>query len=282
METYIYWCPIIFMQKVDFVIFSKNRALQLKALLESFFHFVDTPLVNSVTVLYKSDPDYLEGYKKLIGAFTSVNFIEESDFRGQTLSIIEGSFNFLCFLVDDIIFYKKVDSPITPKESDVCFSLRMGENSRYSHPANSWYNSPKFQHEEKHIIWDWTSGEYDFGYPFSLDGHVFRKNDILQTLEHAIFRSPNSLENALVYSNPLMEKFKPLKMRSFHNSCLVGIPVNRVNDEVRNRFGLEFFMSESDLQSLFNEGKRIAWEIMDFSTVQGPHKEIEFKFNTEI
>lgn len=269
------------MKKVDFIVFSKNRPMQLQALLESLFHFVEPSVVNSVRVLFTFDPQYQNGYSKILDRFPNVVFIKENDFRHQTISAISESGEHVCFLVDDIIFYKETSDDILPKPSEVCFSLRLGKNCKYSHPANSWYNLPKFQEEENSISWDWTSGEYDFGYPFSLDGHVFRKDDILQSLRLAIFRSPNSLENVLVYWNPLLEKFKRMRMRSFHQSCLVGIPVNRVNNEVPNRFGLEFSMAEPELQSLFNQGKRIAWETMDFSTVQGPHKEIKFKFNTE-
>ena len=269
------------MKKVDFIVFSKNRPMQLQALLESFFHFVEPSVVNSVKVLFAFDPQYQNGYSKILNRFPNVVFIKENDFRHQTISTISESGEHVCFLVDDIIFYRETPADILPKSSEVCFSLRLGKNCKYSHPANSWYNLPKFQEEGNNISWNWTSGEYDFSYPFSLDGHVFRKDDVLQSLGNAIFRSPNSLENALVYWNPLMEKFKRMRMRSFHQSCLVGVPVNRVNNEVPNRFGLEFCMTEPELQSLFDQGKRIAWETMDFSTVQGPHKEIKFEFNTE-
>lgn len=269
------------MQKVDFILFSKNRPMQLRALLESMFHFVDGSIINSIRVIFTFDPGYENGYAKVSSEFPAVIFVKENDFKGQTISILEQSIDHVCFLVDDIIFFRPVAGDVTPKSTDVCFSLRLGKNCKYSHPANSWYSLPSLHEEGNSITWDWAKGEYDFGYPFSLDGHIFRRDDILQSCGSSIFRSPNSLENSLVYWNPHMEKFKLMRMRAFHNSCLVGIPVNRVNNEVPNRFGLEFSITEPELQSIFDEGKRIAWEEMDFSAIQGPHKEIKFEFNTE-
>ena len=269
------------MQKVDFIVFSKNRPMQLRSLLESMFHFIGDDIVGSVSVIYTFDPGYEAGYSKIASKFPEVLFVDEINFRDQTISLIEKAKSHVCFLVDDIIFYNKITKEIVPENNEVCFSLRLGKNCSFSHPANSWYNLPQFQEDENYVSWKWLGAEYDFGYPFSLDGHIFRKEDILQICNSVIFRSPNSFENALVYFNPLMEKFKPMEMRSFHHSCLVGIPANRVNNEVQNRFGLEFQVSEEELQTLCNEGKRIAWEEMDFMSIQGPHKEIQFKFNTE-
>lgn len=266
------------MQKVDFIVFSKNRAMQLRALLESFFHFVDIQVINSVSVIHHFDPNYREGYQQLYDEFAQVNFIHENDFKEQTLSVLRSSSEFVCFLVDDIIFFREVKGEIIPKQSEVCFTLRLGENCKYSHPANAWYNPPKFSVEDGFISWEWNSAEYDFGYPFSLDGHVFRKDDILTICEDSYFRSPNSLENVLVYFNPHMQRFSSMRMRSFKHSSLVGVPVNRVNNEVPNRFGLEYGISEKELQNIFNQRMRISWEEMDFSSIQGPHKEICYQF----
>jgi hypothetical protein len=267
------------MQKVDFIVFSKNRPMQLRSLLESLFYFMNVDLINSVSVLYEFDPHYEKGYEVLKDEFESVSFLKESNFRDQTVSLVNQASEMCCFLVDDILFYRRVESAISPAPDEVCFSLRLGKNCKFSHPANSWYNPPHFVEDDLHLSWEWKSSEYDFGYPFSLDGHVFRKKDILGIVERIYFRSPNSLENGLVYTNPFMDHFLSMRMKSFKQSCVVGVPVNRVNNEVPNRFGTEFSISEKSLQDLFDEGHKIDWMGMDYKTIKGPHEELEYKFN---
>ncbi len=252
--------------------------MQLRSLLESLFHFMSRDLINSVSVLYEFDPDYRKGYEVLKDEFQEVSFLNESNFRDQTVFLINQASQMVCFLVDDILFYRRVENSISPTANEVCFSLRLGKNCKFSHPANSWYEHPPFLEDDVYLSWEWKSSEYDFGYPFSLDGHVFRKKDILSIVDGIHFRSPNSLENGLVYTNPFINNFLSMRMKSFKESCIVGVPVNRVNNEVHNRFGTQFSISEKFLQDLFGEGYKIDWMGMDYKTIKGPHEELEYKF----
>ena len=45
--------------------------------------------------------------------------------------------------------------------------------------------------------WHWMGMEGDWGYPMSLDGHIFRTAEIAPLLEHLDYRNPNVLEAAL-------------------------------------------------------------------------------------
>jgi hypothetical protein len=266
---------------VDFIVFSKNRALQLRALLESAYHYIVKDSIRSFSIIYTHDQVHKNSYRTLQNEFVEVCWIEEKNFRNQTIEAVNNSGDFVCFLVDDIIFYQEIEEGFIPQEHDVCFSLRLGNNCRYSHPANSFYHPPVFLETEKTLSWEWRGAEFDFGYPFSLDGHVFRKSDILKILEMVDFKNPNSLENSMVYFNPLMSSFLNSSIRSFKTSRLVGIPVNRVNDQVPNRFGQTYNFSEQSLLEIFEKGGKINWMEMSYENIIGPHQELEFKFKTE-
>jgi hypothetical protein len=70
----------------------------------------------------------------------------------------------------------------------------------------------------------------------------------------------------------------PNNVWCFKKSVLVGIPVNIVNDTHQNRNGLEFPISEKDLNDMFLNNITIDLEKLDFSNINGPHKEIEYVF----
>ena len=67
-------------------------------------------------------------------------------------------------------------------------------------------------------------------------------------------------------------------MLFFDKSVLVGIPVNIVNETHKNRNGLEFSFSETELNDRYLDRKKIDLSALDFSNINGPHKEIEYKF----
>jgi hypothetical protein len=67
-------------------------------------------------------------------------------------------------------------------------------------------------------------------------------------------------------------------MKSFTESKLVSIPVNLVNDTFNNRHGLEFGISEKELNDRFLSGEFIDLNSLKFSNINGPHKEIIYVF----
>jgi hypothetical protein len=70
----------------------------------------------------------------------------------------------------------------------------------------------------------------------------------------------------------------PKIVKCFTESKLVSIPVNLVNDTFKNRHGLEFGVSENELNNKYLSGESIDLQAMDFSSVNGPHKEIKYEF----
>jgi len=256
--------------------------MQVHALLDTLTRYVDKELVGEIKVLYTSDLGFIDNYEKVKTEFPSAEWVWESpgNFRSDVISLLDTNCEYLSFLVDDILFFDWVDSRCLPSDDELCFSLRLGKNCEFSHPANAFYSLPNIQESENTMSWEWPGSEYDFGYPMSLDGHVFRSGEISRMVRSVHFINPNSLEGSLAYVNPYLQHgYGTSKlMRSYNSSRMVGVPVNRVNTQNPNRFGEEYPFTETELNNLYTQGKRIWTEGMDFSSVNGPHKELQYVF----
>jgi GT2 family glycosyltransferase len=80
--------------------------------------------------------------------------------------------------------------------------------------------------------WHWQGMEGDWGYPMSLDGHIFRTAQIAPLLERLPYRNPNELE-AVLADAPLALA----KVTCFDVARIVNVPDNRVQDTAPNRHG---------------------------------------------
>lgn len=271
METY----------KNQLIIFSKNRACQLNLLLDSLKN--NAPILfDKIHILYKAEGDYVLGYEKLKERYAGINFHEENNFRRDLFKLIDDEIEATTFMVDDAVVFKqimarKIDiiKPVVNKF--VIFSLRLGENCVYSHPANLSYTLGEHEVDGEYITFDYTKQQVgDFRYPLSTDGHIFNTRLIKDLLIEIDFYNPNTLEAGLqrfVTTNSI-----PNIVKCFNESKLVSIPVNLVNDTFNNRNGLEFGISEKELNDKYLGGEIIDLKSLDFNGVNGPHKEIKYNF----
>lgn len=268
--------------KNNLIIFSKNRACQLELLLNSINENSNN-VFDQIIVLYRFDNDeYKNGYDKLILNHNNIVFVNENNFYYDLLNLISDDYDFTTFLVDDAVLFKPI--PLFKNQileliddDTICFSLRLGFNCVYSHPANITYKLGKHQISNDIISFDYTEQEVgDFKYPLSTDGHIFKTKTIKSLLLQIPFNNPNSLEASLqVFINRI-----PKKIHCFFESKIVSIPANLVNTTFINRHGLEHFMSEKDLNDKFILGESIDLSNLNFEDVNGPHKEIKYIFKT--
>lgn len=281
------------MERNNLIIFSKNRASQLHLLLESIYIRTNN-LFDKITVLYKTNnngDEYDIGYDKLI-SYTKlldvdqskrVSFVKETNFRKNLLDLISNNedFKFTTFLVDDIVIFKDIfenkEEILNNINDDViCFSLRLGYNCNYSHPANMNYTLGVHEIVNNCVVVDYTKQSGDFNYPLSTDGHIFKTTVIKSLLQQISFYNPNTLEAGLQYF--VRNRKIPLKMISFKESRLVSVPVNLVNDTIVNRHGLEFMITEKELNNRYLLNEIIDYYNLNFDEINGPHKEINYKF----
>ncbi len=268
--------------KNQLIIFSKNRACQLNLLLDSLK--TNAPLLfDKISVLYKTDnEDYLYGYQKLFEKYPSIYFFNENNFRKDLFKLIDDEIEATTFMVDDAVVYKqilarKIDIIKPVVEDFVIFSLRLGKNCNYSHPADLHYELGEHEVDGEYMTFDYTKQQNgDFRYPLSTDGHIFNTTFIKDLLIEIDFRNPNTLEAFL--QRFVITDSIPKIVKSFTESKLVSIPANLVNDTFNNRHGLEFGISEEELNNKFLSGNEIDLISMEFSDINGPHKELKYVF----
>ena len=202
------------------LIFSKNRACQLELLLRSLRFKLKH---NNLRVIYTYDPEYKIAYDKVMTLHPNVEFILEKDFRRQVIDCITDKY--LLFLTDDEVMIDSFDEDcpeflkFQANEDIICLNLRMARNYDYDFLKDKQVPIPKFNDG----MWEWRNYRHDWGYPWSVGSHIFRKKDILPVLKTIEFSGPHMLERNLrrsFYDQPLMIGFEKAK--------IVQIPINNV------------------------------------------------------
>lgn len=227
---------------ITFIIFSKDRALQLDGLLQSMLHHVSGTY--SVKVLYHaSDGRHLEAYEevsKRVTANHAVEWTQESNFCLDLVNTLRAvTTEFVCFLVDDIIFIR----PFNPDTIDKAtmrigiVSLRLGPNIHYCYTKQRGMQVPRLSPinpDSELLQFNWNESNCDWAYPLSVDGHIFPTAEIAVALQRLSYNAPNTLERSLQILKPLYLKRLGY---CFDAPRILNIPINRVQKEVRNISG---------------------------------------------
>lgn len=215
------------------IVFSKNRPAQLDLLLRSLV--LNAPWVDDITVIYRStSPLFTHGYHLCEQDHkAAARFYEEKDhFRTQVVAALRVSRHpYAMFLCDDDVIYRNTlfasafrPEPLLGANHDLlCVSLRLGANT------TRCYSLRRAQAIPANLdAFTWRDQEGDFGYPGSLDGNVFRTDQLLTLIAAGDPRwtNPNELEDHL--HRATQTALLPL-MACYPQSCLVGVPVNMVN-----------------------------------------------------
>lgn len=258
------------MDLLNVIIFSKDRAAQLDALLRSIRERVEGWEKRSLwsVVFAASSPEFDEGYEIVRAEHRSgtLRFIDERSQSGDFRSIVTETMQrqhqangapWCMFLVDDIIFKTQwaLDGgkPMRRLKTDprvLCLSLRMCPRYNVCYSENRPVKRPFMALFGR---WNWRKASGDWGYPMSLDGHVFRYNDIFPLVQQIEFKNPNTFEFALS-QNPIIAR--PL-MTCYAESVVVNLPVNRVQHVYNNRAGEEYGLSAEELNASFLAGRRV-------------------------
>jgi len=266
---------------INSIIFSKDRAIQLRLLLESIK--INANNIFNINIIYIAETEELEqGYNKLISEqiLPNINWIKQTeDFKQDVINLINKEYSYTCFFVDDDIIYKKIESEneITQHFSDenvFCFSGRLGKNITYCYSMNTNNKVVPLFDDGKYIKWEWKPHYYDFQYALSLDFHVFRTNDILKLIKKTSFFNPNSLEGNIQMFNTYPRDI----MVSYTTSVMVNTPLNRVQDTCPNRCGEQFGITPQELNKKYLSGEVIDFDKIDFSNINSPHCELNLTF----
>jgi len=242
---------------MDVLVFSKDRACQLDLLLRSIKHSLTDWRDCRIHVLYTFSARRFErGYVAAMSSHPEFGWTCELDekerFRELVLALAGGN-DHIAFLVDDDV----LKAPVSFRESEfqrfladdsiVCVSLRLCPQIDHSYALNRTIAVPRFEHG---TIWNWTQADGEWGYPMSLDGHVFRSRELVPRLERLQFANPNTLESAL-YRQPLPQP----RAICFLTAKLVNLPFNRIQQSFPNR---NMGIDQGWLNEQFLGGRRLS------------------------
>jgi len=233
------------------IVFSMDRAMQLHALLGSYRENVINRA--KLTVIYRvTSETHDEAYKAVFSEFselieTVVRQESRESFRELVIGALRKSkVKNVFFLVDDNMFIEPVDLDALANHATT-FSiptLRLGVNLNRSYALQKNQDTPlivTYQNQSNQkkaptdlLAWRWNEGQFDWGYPLSVDGHIFQRDEILALAESINFDSPNTFEGNL---QQFITAFQWRLGICYRKSRLINIPFNRVQTEYNNIHG---------------------------------------------
>lgn len=288
---------------INAFIFSKNRAAQLRLLLQSFA--INAPDVFCPYVLYKADNEaYQVGYDKLrlecqewfddqVWKYERSSIKEEFELALKYCNANIGPCcsGLCCMFTDDCIAYRPfpnnfcedVESEFFLNDKLICCSLRLGYNTTIQNHRTG-ETHPPIEGKEKHDYVLWNARRYHHhsnpGYIYGQDGCIFRAIDLFKELSY--FEELNSFrafEGKLSEPARQMIKGKTLMM-SPKESLVVNFPLNAVQAEAYGTTPLRVVTPE-ELNNRYLANEVIDLRSFDFSNVIGAHQEFDFKFKKD-
>lgn len=275
------------MSSISVLIFSKNRAMQLHALLQSIELLSN--IYTNITILYTfSEEKYKRGYDLLKSRFSKYNFIQETDFERNVKDFIKNTnTRFISFLVDDAIFFKQVDKDkiinFLIQTDTAAFIPGVGTNTKFSNTASIEFELPDFTIENDICVWNWkeVKNKSEFSCPLMVVGNIFRTtlfNKLFSKIKIR-FTNPNYFEEMLQFIlQKQYIKLIPNYCGSFKNSCIVHSANNCVQSTHPNKSGQVFEYTSSTLNDKYLDGMIIDIKDYQFQNIIGLHHELDYKF----
>jgi len=234
------------------IIFSDNQPnllyLTLESLSNIFYDFNNTVVFyNHLTPEVKKNYNFL---KKKNNEAIQWKDCSDTVFKKEIVEFLnETPEKYVLFLSEgDIIFdnfsIKEIQNSME-KTENLCFSLRLGENVTFCNRLNVKNVIEPSYKDNVTIQWNWRKHYLDFGYPFSLNGHVFRTKEIKKLIKKIKFNNYMEMESSL----QLFDNFPKELMSSFVNSkCLFFLNASKyfTNEDLKNR--KEFFINYKQLK----------------------------------
>jgi len=261
------------------VVFSRDRPMQLHALLSSYFEKAKNPV--RVHVLYRASSARFESaYREALAPFEdqALSVTRETSFRDDLLLILRtAEAEKVFFLVDDVVFIEDVDIAdfIAPDTERFVPTLRLGRNLHRCYPEQARQPLPPFVEgvvaDPDKLCWRWADGKLDWGYPLSVDGHLFGAVEIALMAQASAFTAPNSFERAL---QGFADLFGDRWGVGYTKSKIVNIPWNRVQTENRNLAGT---VHQDELLERWEAGLQIDYRAFYGWVNKSAHQELPLR-----
>lgn len=271
------------MKLITFIILSYNRPCQLESTIRSMKKFLVDWQKHKVVVLYRSTNEkFKQGYDIVKNIHPDITYIEEINFRVNMDFILDNyKSDYLTTVCDDDIWKSPFDVEsndfkvfdLNEPKGICCFSLRLHPRIIKCHPMGNTDTPPPqiFKHENPYI-WNWVGLKGDWGYPMSVDGHIFKYDYLSSLLMRRDILSVSHIEVIISQLSP--SQTKPY-MACSNKSALFNIPLNAIQEICKN---INMGVTVDYLNERFLKGDRIDIDkYIDFDNVS-PHQEVEIKW----
>lgn len=245
--------------KIDSIVFSKDRAMQLHAFLLSYTERVSNR--GRMYIIYKcTNQRHQKSYNQLRELFVNEDFIfiEELQFREQLIELLEKSeAGKIIFYVDDMIFTHKIDYKVFEKidTTKSVLALSRGKDMDFSIVLQRPLILPSFTKLNDNLEcfnWNYSDKFSDWTYPLGVSGYMYGRVEITSMCKSISFKAPNSLESGMqVY---LLYFINRCGLCCEFASC-VCVHANLVQSEGKNPILGTFSIDQ--LLDFWENGKRI-------------------------
>lgn len=282
-EARIKYVPCGSQYPAECIVFSRDRALQLHALLASYSEKKALPM--PLHVIYQtSTSSHQKAYEDVINIFSNshISFIKQdsdNSFRKDLLSVLEAiRSDKIFFLVDDVVFIEDFDIRDFAKFDTDKFvpTLRMGLNLCKCYTLKQEQPLPELQsdliEDDDKTAWKWNEGICDWAYPLSVDGHLFSTQEITIMTQLIDFSAPNTYEDQL----QKFRRFFSCRLGvGYRKSKIVNIPCNKVQRENKNLYGN---VHQDYLLEQWQNGLQMDYRQLYGYVNESAHQEIPFEF----
>jgi len=263
------------MEKIPALIFSKNRASQLRLLLESLY-FNATGIFDPHVIWMANTPAFEQGYFKLQSEQTNIHYFRETHLLENLYMFLErfkdGHF---ALFMDDCIFHQPLrlsaKDLISKIDDDTwCLSLRLGNNTTEN------TEKPIVPVSEDGDFIKYKFKEYDrndnYGFCFSWDGVIYKTQDVLDLFNGNHFLEthnqwailPQKIENFTSHNRDKIKKDLICCPKESHVVCM-----NYNSTHPAAQFD---YYSIEELNSKYLEGYVIDFNSMNFDDIESTHE----------
>lgn len=248
------------MTPIEAYIFSCNRGMQLDFLLRSIRDNFNN--INKIHIFYEYDKEFLNGLEKVqskkygipIKYYKKTKETFENIFK-HTINTIKTKY-ITGFCDDDFVVRSDSIEIMLNNYSGqvVSISLRKSKNSTVEYHDSISPKQPIFEKTKPYLLWNWKqiSQKNNWYFACVVGGCVYKTEIFKEFLNQtSSFSSPSSLEGRMYHAS-CFQKY-PLAIAPLRTKVL-NISVNRVQNEVQNRFSSEYYQSIKFLNDKFMDG----------------------------
>lgn len=246
--------------------FSKDRPLQLHALLTSYFKLVSNAV--PIDVIYKASSDQIDLFYNELAVELSnhpVRFIKEDNFYEQVVTWLKiQDADRIFFLTDDAVFLEEMDLNDCLNFNPLLqiFTVTHGRDLDYSFAFDRKQELPEFEtivniNGTIFLKWSWNNKleSPEWSYPLSVDSNIFSRKEMFEMCNNIQFKNPNSLEGGL---QVFKDFFISRKGICYTKVKMINVPCNVVQTDYANRHTGLFTVEE--LLNIWKQNKRIVTE----------------------